>query len=143
MDGASPEMQRAALEWAAAEAQDARRVEAAVAELQAPAPGTAPAAAPVAPAAAAEARAQLHNLLGVAWTVIDRLAQEVGGKHLALLPEEREQLVAASVPVAEKYLPADLTLPVEAVLLVTAGMVYGPKLLAGGPATPPAPEAAA
>lgn len=142
-EGVSPEMARAALEWQAQEATAARATAEAVAELTADAtPPGAKAPASPAPDVRAEARAQLANLVGVAWTVADRLVQEFGGKHLALQPDEREQLIAATVPVAEKYLPPDLSLPPEAMLALTAGIIYGPKLMAGPPKPAPAtPEA--
>ena len=138
MSEALPEQERAALEWLAEEAHAARAVDAKVAELQAPPPAppqTPEQAAQAAQAAqlAAVVEAQLPKICGVAWAIVDRLVQSMAGSELALTAEERAQLAEATVPVVNKYLPQGmgwLTTTPEGALVMTAGMIYGFKMLA-------------
>jgi hypothetical protein len=144
--GPTPEQARAALEWQAEEAAAARGVEAKVEALQdsTPKPPASPQEEQAAQLAAV-VEAQLPQLAGVAWTVIDRLVQQFAGEGFALTPEERQQLAAATVPVVAKWTPQGmgwLTTTPEGALVLTAGMIYGFKVLSPGAQQPEAPSPA-
>ena len=145
----TPEMQRAALEWQAAEHHEQARVERQVAELQDaenPAPEQTPEQA-AAQQTAAVVSAAMPQLCTALWRVLDRVvAQNLLGPQCAATGEELAELGRLTVPVLEKYLPGALsqvlTTP-EGVLLGSAALIYGSKMLAAppAPAAPPTSEA--
>lgn len=144
------ELARAAIEWQASEAKEARAREASVAELIAespaagPAPSPAPAAAPGAPQdESTQLTAADHkDLAKLVWTIIDVLAVRFGGQTLKLQPDEEERLIEPTQKVLAKYLPADLKVGPEWVLAGVAGAIYVPKLMASDAASS-APQDAA
>lgn len=120
---------RFALEADLQDHHEERKVEAAAAKLEAPAPDVLQGA---------------KQASAAVWLAVNGLAL---GTRWERTPAQIEQLVEASAPVVAKYFPT-LELGVEATLLVTLAMVYGPTALqwaSGAPwpppvATPPAPE---
>ncbi len=94
--------------------------------------------------------AQLPKLCGVAWAIVDRLVQQMTGPEMALTADEKRQLAEATVPVVTKHVPQGMDWLVktpEGALVLTAGMIYGFKMLAApAPASSeaqPTPEATA
>lgn len=132
----APEMQRAALEWQAEEAERARRTQSQVEALQVEQQEPEPAAAQQAPTAPTSDPMLLQLALGL-WVVADKLVVQFAGDGLALDAREKAQLAASSVPVLEKYLPgglgALLTTP-EGQLLAAVALVYASKLAVPSPA---------
>lgn len=76
---------------------------------------------------------QLPRMCSMIWGMIDAAAIKFAGAKYTQTPEQREQLAAATAPVALKHMPKDLsflTMTPEGMLLFTALVVYVPKMLA-------------
>lgn len=163
----TPNLEQIATQWRAEEHATQARAAAQVEALQASEAPQAPAATPSDAKAREEAEkaqqleaaaaAAMPMLCAVAWRMADKAVQSFGGAHCAATEDELQQLATLTVPVLDKYLPGGLSALLktpEGVLLGTAALIYGVKVIQGPPATPtpptppaaptsPAPEASA
>lgn len=144
----TPNLEQIATQWRAEEhatqARAAAQVEtllASEAPPQAPTPSDAKAReeAEKAQQLEAAAAAAMPMLCAVAWRMADKAVQSFGGAHCAATEDELQQLATLTVPVLDKYLPGGLSALLktpEGVLLGTAALIYGVKVIQGPPATP-------
>lgn len=145
-------IERAALEWQAEEHATQARIDAKVEAMQSP-PGAPAAEAPKTDAqkqaeqaaqASAAVQSAMPQVFGIVWKVLDRGAQSFLGPHCAASKEELDELARLTVPVAEKWLPNDLSklfATPEGALAFAVVCVYGFKAMAGAPKPPELPTA--
>ena len=152
----APNLEQIATQWRAEEHATQARAAAQVEALQASEAPAAPQASPSDAKAREEAEkarqleaaaaAALPMLCAIAWRMVDKGVQSFGGAHCAATEDELQQLATLTVPVLDKYLPGGLAAVLktpEGVLLGTAALIYGVKMLQGAPVvSPPTPPAA-
>lgn len=132
MSDVSPEMQKAALDFLAEENREARTRSEAVHELledTTPKPVTPPATSPPPSDAHVMTSEDLRDVASLVWTGLDIAVVKLAGRHYKLQPDELARLLPPTEKVLKKYLPPDLKVSPEYILLGVALAVYTPKLL--------------
>lgn len=72
-------------------------------------------------------------------SLLDTYVPMFFGEHFKLKEPEQERLTEAAAPVVAKYLP-ELEMSPELTLVVTAGFIYGPRILMKPTPKPEAPS---